>query len=178
MKIAFLGTHGTGKTTLAHDLVVSLKKKGIDADFLGEIARKCPFPLNEDTTKKSQIWIILNQIIFEMEMEDKCKVLVCDRSILDDYCYYVNKFGRMPIIENLVIEHLKTYSKLIRVPIREGFLKKDKIRSTNPKFQEDIDKQFDRLIEIFKLGSRIQTLKTGGIFDNQLIEDILKNKNG
>ncbi|MFW6282422.1 MAG: hypothetical protein ACOC1P_00005, partial [Minisyncoccales bacterium] len=70
MKIAFLGTHGTGKTTLAHDLVTKLKKQGIDAGFLSEIARKCPFPLNEERTKKSQIWIILNQIIAEIEAEE------------------------------------------------------------------------------------------------------------
>lgn len=55
MKIALIGTHGTGKTTLAYDIISKLKKKGIDADFLGEVARICPFPINEQTTKKSQI---------------------------------------------------------------------------------------------------------------------------
>ena len=82
MKIAFLGTHGTGKTTLAHDLVTKLKKQGIDAGFLGEVARECPFSLNEDTTKKSQIWIILSQIIAEMESEERSETLICDRSVL------------------------------------------------------------------------------------------------
>ncbi|MFH1607709.1 MAG: AAA family ATPase [archaeon] len=102
MKIAFIGTHGTGKTTLAHELTSKLKKKGSDVDFLGEIVRKCPFPINENTTKKSQIWIILNQIIKEMETEERCKVLVSDRSVLDGYCYYVNQFGEAKFLEALI----------------------------------------------------------------------------
>ena len=67
MKIALIGTHGTGKTTIAHELVAKLKKQKINADFLGELARHCPFPINEGTTKKSQLWIILNQILKEFE---------------------------------------------------------------------------------------------------------------
>jgi len=151
MKIAFFGTHGTGKTTLAHELIMGLKKKGADAGFLGEVARKCPFPINEDTTKKSQIWIILNQIIGELEAEGKYKFLICDRSVLDGYCYYIRKFGRKEAIEKLVKEHLKTYDSLIRVPIRKGFLKKDKIRSVNEKFQAEIDNQFDKMLKILKV---------------------------
>ena len=150
-KIAFIGTHGTGKTTLAHELVTKLKKKGIDAEFLGEIAKTCPFPINEGTTKKSQVWIILNQIIQELEAEEKTSLLICDRSVLDGYCYYVNKFGRSSFLEPIVLKHLGTYSHLIKVPIREGFLKKDKIRSTNENFQKDIDTQFNKLLKRLKI---------------------------
>jgi len=173
MKIAFLGTHGTGKTTLAHELVSKLKKQGVDAGFLSEVARRCPFPLNEDATKKSQIWIILNQIIAEMESEERCGTLVCDRSVLDGYCYYVNKFGRSPVLEALVKEHLKTYTKLIRVPIREGLLREDKVRSTNVKFQRDVDMQFDRFIEILDLGDRVQRIKKEKLSDEEIVERVL-----
>ncbi|MBS3086975.1 AAA family ATPase [Candidatus Pacearchaeota archaeon] len=173
MKIAFLGTHGTGKTTLAHDLVVKLKKQGVDAGFLSEIARKCPFPLNEDATKKTQIWIILNQIIAEMEAEDRCGTLVCDRSVMDGYCYYVNKFGRSSVLEALVREHLKTYSKLIRVPIREGLLRKDKVRSVNEKFQKDVDRQFDRFVKLFGLEDSVQMIKKEKLSDEEIIDKVL-----
>src|SRR3989338_6251964 len=107
-KIAFVGTHGTGKTTLAHELVSKLKREGIDAGFLGEIARKCQLPINEQTSKKSQIWIILSQIIREIEEEGKSDFLICDRSVLDSYCYYANKFGLSKTIEPLVVEHMRT----------------------------------------------------------------------
>jgi len=173
MKIALFGTHGTGKTTLGYDLVAKLKKQGADVNFLSEIARKCPFPLNENATKKSQIWIILSQIIAEFESEEGVNILICDRSVLDGYCYYVNKFGRFPALEALVREHLKTYSKLIRVPIREGFLKKDNVRSINVKFQKDVDEQFDKFIKLFGLDKRVQQIKKGKPSDEEIVDKIL-----
>ena len=173
MKIAFLGTHGTGKTTLAHELVAKFKKQGIDAGFLNEVARRCPFPLNEEATKKSQVWIILSQIIAEMEAEEGCEALVCDRSVLDGYCYYVNKFGRSPVLEALVREHLKTYSRLIRVPIREGLLQKDKVRSTNLKFQKDVDDQFNKFTKLFELEDKIQPIKKEKLSDEEIVERVL-----
>lgn len=150
-KIAFIGTHGAGKTTLAHETVSKLKKKDIDAEFLGEIVRDCPLPINENTTKKAQIWLILNQITRELEKEDKTEMLVCDRSVLDHYCYYINMFGKSKILEPLVREHLKTYKLLIKVPIRQGFLKDDKFRSTSEIFQKRIENIMNELLKIFKI---------------------------
>lgn len=170
MKIAFCGTHGTGKTTLAHDLILKLKKQGIDADFLGEIARMCPFPINEERTKKSQIWIIFNQIIKEMESEEKCEVLVCDRSVLDGYCYYVHKFGEAKFLEPIIKKHLQTYSHIIKVPIKDGWLKPDKMRSTNIQFQKDIDNQFEELLKKFQV--RYTNLEHS---QNNEIINIIKN---
>ena len=160
MKIAFIGTHGTGKTTLAHELVAQLKKKGTDAGLNTGVARLCPFPIKEDTTKKAQIWIILNQIAREMEDEEKFDVVICDRSAFDGYCYYTSKFGRFDVIENLVREHLKTYDYLIRIPIREGYLKKDKIRSANTEFQNRIDKEFDIMLKEMNVDYIVLTPKT------------------
>jgi len=174
MKIAFLGTHGTGKTTLAHDLVTRLKKRGIDAGILSEVARQCPFPINEDTTKKSQLWIILSQIIKELEAEEKYSVVICDRSVLDGYCYYVNKFGRAKFLEPLILKHLKTYSHLIRVPIRKGLLKKDKIRSTNDDFQKKVDIQFNNLLKKFRIKHSVFN-ELSEKKDNEIIESVLKN---
>jgi len=174
MKIAFLGTHGTGKTTLAHELVMNLKKKGVDAGFMSEVARNCPFPINEETTKKSQIWIILNQIIKELEEEGHYEILVSDRSVLDGYCYYVNKFGPADFLEPIIKKHLQTYSYLIRVPIRKGLLTKDKIRSTNKQFQKDVDIQFNRLLKKFKVKHlNLKVLEDST--NKKIIEQILKN---
>ena len=151
MKIAFIGTHGTGKTTLAHSLVASLKKSRVDTGFVSEIARECPFPINENRTKKSQIWIILNQIIKEMEIEEKYEVIVSDRSVLDGYCYYIAKFGISKILEPLIKKHMETYDFLIYVPIREKLLIKDKVRSINKDFQKEIDILFQKVLKKFKI---------------------------
>ena len=147
MKIALIGTHGTGKTTIAHELVAELKKQGINAEFVGELARKCPLPINEETTKESQEWIIFSQHIQELELQSKCDLIICDRSVLDGYVYYHRKFRENQLLENFVKEKLKDYVLLIKIPINEKFLKKDGIRSTDKEFQKDIDKRFDLLLK-------------------------------
>ena len=37
MKLAFIGTHGTGKTTLCYDLTAGLKRQGLNADMVKEV---------------------------------------------------------------------------------------------------------------------------------------------
>ena len=157
MKIALIGTHGTGKTTVAHELIAELKKQGINAEFIGELARKCPLPINEKTTKDSQEWIIFSQYIQELELQSKCDLIVCDRSVLDGYVYYHRKFRENQLIENFVKEKLKDYVLLIKVPINEKFLQKDGIRSTDKEFQRDIDERFDLLLR--KLNVSFETHK-------------------
>ena len=170
-KIAFIGTHGVGKTTLAHELVALLKIKGIDADFLGEIARSCPFPINENASKKAQLWIIFNQIVQELEKEEKSEILVCDRSVLDNYCYYIYLFGESKILEPLVLNHVKTYKYLFKIPIRNGFLNKDKARSVNPEFQRKIDEIMDNLLKKFN----IKYIDCKNIIENsEIIEEVIK----
>jgi len=145
-KIAFIGTHGTGKTTLAHGLVYELKKQNKNAEFLGEIARLCPLPINEQTSKEAQEWIIYNQYTKELESLNKCKILVCDRSVLDSYAYYMNKCGENKLIENFVDEKIREYSFLFKVSINPKFLKEDGIRATDPVFQKNIDEKMDYLL--------------------------------
>lgn len=148
-KIAFVGTHGIGKTTLAHETVVELKKQGVNAEFLGEIVRGCPLPINEGTSRESQKWIFHNQIVKELELQEKCDWLVCDRSVLDSYVYYMNKFGEDKIWEELVKDYLKSYDLIVRVPINPKFLKDDGVRSTNVEFQKEIDLLMVKMLEKF-----------------------------
>ncbi|MEM4318701.1 MAG: hypothetical protein QW244_01685 [Candidatus Pacearchaeota archaeon] len=92
MKIALVGTHGVGKTTAAHEIVALLKKNSLDAGYLEEVARKCPLPINEETTKESQKWIFYTHLAYEIELKTRYSILVC----IDHYLTF------MPIIsENL-----------------------------------------------------------------------------
>ena len=176
MKIALIGTHGTGKTTIAHDLVASLKKQGVNADFLGEVVRDCPFPINESTTKDSQEWMIFMQHIKEIEMKQKYSVLVCDRSILDGYIYYIRKFKENEVLEKFVREKIKDYSLLIKIPIREEFLKEDGTRSVNKEFQKEIDKLFDKTLK--KLEIQFYNYENINKTLNIILRKIKENKNG
>ncbi len=154
MKIALIGTHGTGKTTLAHELVAALKKQNINAEFLGEIVRDCPLPINGDQTLKASEWIIYNQYVKELESEERCDLLVCDRSVVDGYVYRLNKFDRNFLLEKFVKEKSGTYSRIIRVPINNNFLQEDGIRSTVPGFQKTIDEKFDYILEELNINTQ------------------------
>ena len=66
LKLAFVGTHGVGKTTLCFDLASQLKRLDLGVDLVKEVARRCPLPINEETTLDAQAWILHTQIAEEM----------------------------------------------------------------------------------------------------------------
>lgn len=67
LKVAFVGTHGVGKTTLCFDLAAQLKRLDLGVDIVKEVARRCPLPINEETTLDAQAWILHTQIAEEIE---------------------------------------------------------------------------------------------------------------
>lgn len=146
MKISFIGTHGTGKTTLACELSAELKKRNRNALPLLEVARDCPLPISEQTSIKAQVWIMTAQIAREIELSKQFQDIVCDRSVLDNYIYLFYKFGHQQPYFNLMKEWLKTYDFLFKVNIREGYLKDDGFRSTDQQFQKDIDECFNKIL--------------------------------
>lgn len=141
MKIAFIGTHGVGKTTLCYDLAASLKRRDLTVELVREVARECPLPINRDTTIKAQAWILHTQIAWELQAEAKAEVVVCDRAVLDNFCYLRRAAPGEPqvkVLEGLVRSWLPTYDALFRVPI-VGDPSFDGVRDTDLAFQHDID---------------------------------------
>jgi thymidylate kinase len=141
MKIAFIGTHGVGKTTLCYDLAAALKRRDLTVELVREVARECPLPINRDTTLKAQAWILHTQIAWELQAEAKADVVVCDRAVLDNFCYLKRASSGEPaerILESLVHAWTKTYDFLFRVPII-GDPRFDGVRDTDRSFQHEID---------------------------------------
>jgi nicotinamide riboside kinase len=141
MKIAFIGTHGVGKTTLCYDLAAALKRRDLTVELVREVARECPLPINRETTVKAQAWILHTQIAWELQAEAKAEVVVCDRAVLDNYCYLKRAAPGEPhvkTLEGLVRAWLPTYDALFRVPI-VGDPSFDGVRDTDLAFQHDID---------------------------------------
>ena len=94
MKIAFIGTHGVGKTTLCFDVAARLKRLDLAVELVKEVARGCPLPINRDTTLDAQEWILHTQIAQEIAACARYQVVICDRSALDNYAYLVHQVGR------------------------------------------------------------------------------------
>ena len=155
MKLALIGTHGVGKTTLAHDAGALLKQTGRHAELVTEVVRRCPFPVNEQTTLEAQLWILHTQIAAELEAAHRSPLVLCDRSVLDHYCYLVNRCGRQPELERWLTRWLDSYTLLAGVPLvresiyAEGFRQPtlaDGFRSTDRAFQQRIDAVLKELL--------------------------------
>jgi thymidylate kinase len=147
MKIAFIGTHGVGKTTLAYELCNELKKKSLDVGFIDEIARRCPFPINEATSLEAQTWILATTIARELELTKIYPNIICDRSVLDNYVYLQHKFGHIPELHDLASYWIRTYDLLFKVPFTRKYLNPDGVRSTDLEFQEAIEGKLIRLLD-------------------------------
>lgn len=148
MKLAFIGTHGVGKTTLCFEAAAALKKRDVSVEMVKEVARSCPLPINLDTTLSAQSWILHTQIAQEINAAEQYEMVICDRSVLDNYAYLVHRMGTVDYLDELVRGWLRTYDHLFKVPIvgRPSF---DGTRDVGRRFQQDIDEEVDRLIARF-----------------------------
>jgi thymidylate kinase len=135
LKLALIGTHGVGKTTLAYEVCSLLKKSHHNVELVAEVARQSPFPVNAETTLEGQLWILHSQIAAELEAAPRAPVVITDRAVLDNYCYLVNKFGRQPQLETWLAWWMSTYSLLIGIPIVEEGIPRDGFRSEDRAFQ-------------------------------------------
>ena len=145
MKVAFIGTHGTGKTTLCYDLVAALKKQGLNADMVKEVARLSPLPVNRKTSFDAQTWILMTQVAEEIRSASVHDVVVCDRSVLDNYAYLAFACGRQKPIERFVDFWMKSYDVLFKVPVVEA-PSEDGFRDTDQFFIRSIDQLVDTLL--------------------------------
>ncbi|MGC1292445.1 MAG: hypothetical protein WA855_14295, partial [Candidatus Acidiferrales bacterium] len=81
MKLALIGTHGVGKTTIAYEVCSLVKRAGQNVELVSEVARRSPFPVNAGTTLEEQLWILHTQIAAELEAGRNGAHAVCDRSV-------------------------------------------------------------------------------------------------
>lgn len=148
IKVALIGSHGVGKTTLCYEIAARLKHRDVRVDIVKEVARKCPLPINKDTTIDAQAWILHMQVAMEIEASSDNDVLLCDRSVLDNYAYLVASCGRQPVYDVLVQTWLPSYDLAVWVPITE-MPRFDGVRDSDRRFQERIDQLITELIDDF-----------------------------
>ncbi len=146
MKISIIGTHGIGKTTLAYQIATEAKRRRKNAIVINEVARRCPFPLNDDFTTDGAEWIITSQINRELQAKaEKYDFIVCDRSAYDPICYLkasnkpINNFHKL---EMYAEEWIKTYDRVYFVTPSGETPVDDGVRSTDVEFQKRVHDEF------------------------------------
>ena len=150
MKIAFIGSHGVGKTTLCFDVASRIKRLDMGVDLVKEVARNCPLPINRDTTLEAQAWILHTQVAEEIAAVSKNEVVISDRSVLDNYAYLVHQVGRRAEYDELVRKWMDSYDGLFKVPILQA-PSFDGTRDVSGAFQYEIDAVIDELLEEFQV---------------------------
>lgn len=150
MKIAFIGSHGVGKTTLCYGLAARLKARDLPIEVVQEVARRCPLPINQQTGVAAETWILLSQIAEETVAGARGALVICDRSALDNYVYLLLAAGPREGLDALVRSWMATYDLLIHVPII-GAPRPDGVRATDPGFQGAVDERLDRELAALSL---------------------------
>jgi predicted ATPase len=150
VKIALIGTHGVGKTTLCFELAARLKRLDRSVELVKEVARDCPLPINRETTLDAQSWILHAQCAREIAAQRDGDDVVCDRSILDNYAYLVHALGRRKELDPWIRRWCGTYRGLFKIPVwrTPSF---DGTRDTDTVFQRAIDETIDELLADFGL---------------------------
>lgn len=157
-KVAFIGSHGVGKTTLCYGLAAGLKARDVTLEVVREVARRSPLPINQTTSVASQAWILHTQIAEELAADTGNGVVICDRSVLDNYVYLLVAAGLQEPLEPLVDHWMTTYDLLLHVPIIEA-PSADGIRALDPAFQRAIDNRL--LNELKRRGLPVEYLDGG-----------------
>ncbi len=152
LKVAFIGSHGVGKTTLCYGLAARLKARDVSLEVVHEVARQCPLPINEQTSVAAQSWILHTQVAAEIVAAERYPVVVCDRSALDNYVYMLLAAGRQRSLEAMMETWMSTYDLLVLVPIVEE-PRPDGLRATDPSFQHAVEAGVRRELEQRKLAA-------------------------
>lgn len=145
-KLALIGSHGVGKTTLCYGLAARLKALDLGVEVVHEVARRCPLPINEKTSLDAQAWILHTQITEELVAAHRYPVVLCDRSVLDNFVYLLLAAGRHAALETLVDSWLPSYDLLVHVPIVDS-LHVDGVRSADPAFQQAVEQRLRQEIQ-------------------------------
>ena len=147
MKIAFTGTHGTGKSTdvftLAREMKIDHPGKHIRVYVDG--ASESPFPKNQKATVTNQLWVFTNQMNKELTIYNgtRCDILITDRTICDCIAYSIYA-GHKELAEyqyGMAKFYIPTYERIILKTIaNNNFLMNDGVRDhEDEKFRKGIE---------------------------------------
>lgn len=141
-----MGSHGTGKTTLAKALAKRLNFTYIQ-DVVREEAVKKGFIINENTPPEVQLWLLMRQ--WELETTTPGG-WVADKSLFD-YLVYGNLVLKDEAVKRVIrkiVQRNAKYDFVFYLPI-EFPMEEDGIRSIDPKFRGEIDHLFRKCLDEF-----------------------------
>lgn len=154
MKIGVSGSHGTGKSFLVYELAnkYKLEYPNKEVTVITEVARKCPFEINENASIEAQQWMLHEQIRLEIEGEKNCDIVITDRTVADYMAYAKRTFiGLYETLTPYLKFYIQSYDYIIFKNLENNcYLVNDGIRATDPNFQKEIDNILKDIYKEFK----------------------------
>jgi nicotinamide riboside kinase len=149
-KIAFIGSHSVRKSNAVHAFASTIGRAGRSVEVGREVVRFNPLGLNEAASAEAQLWVLMAQVQQELELAGRADVLVTDRSVVDNFAYYLRVTGgEDPFsVEPLIRAWAGTYDLSVRLLPDVG-LQADGVRSTNDAFRDEIEAILDRILPIY-----------------------------
>lgn len=168
LRVALVGSHGTGKTTLLRSLEERARSEGVDLLALPEAPREvCRragdpefFRRGRNAPLRQALLLVQHLIEESRSLADGPDVLLMDRALLDYWVYTSTLFGEQlvrdgvhDLLEALVLEHCRTYDLFLFVPVEFAPVD-DGVREADPDFQQRI---------CAGIGSRLDALDTARV---------------
>jgi nicotinamide riboside kinase len=149
-KIAFIGSHSVRKSNAVHAFASTIGRAGRSVEVGREVIRDNPLGLNEGATAEAQLWVLMAQVQQELELAKRADVLVTDRSVVDNFAYYLRvTAGEDPFgVEPLIRRWAETYDLSVRLLPDVG-LQADGVRSTSDAFRDEIEAILDRILPLY-----------------------------
>jgi len=166
-KIAFIGSHSVRKTNAVHAFASAVGRAGRSVEVGREVIRFNPLGLNEGATPEAQLWVLMAQIQQELELRSRADILVTDRSVVDNFAYFLRVTGgEDPFsVEPLVRRWAGTYDLFVRL-LPDVALLPDGVRSTNDAFRDEIEAILDRIIPIYVASDRCLRLPASQVAED------------
>ena len=149
-KIAFIGSHSVRKSNAVHAFASTIGRAGRSVEVGREVIRFNPLGLNEKASAEAQLWVLMAQVQQELELANRADVLVTDRSVVDNFAYYLRVTGgEDPFgVEPLIRHWATTYDLSVRLLPDVGLLA-DGVRSTSDAFRDEIEAILDRILPTY-----------------------------
>jgi len=163
-KIAFIGSHSVRKSNAVHAFASTVGRAGRSVEVGREVVRFNPLGLNEAATPEAQLWVLMAQVQQELELAGRAEILVTDRSVVDNFAYYLRVTGgEDPFsVEPLIRRWATTYDLSVRLLPDVGLLA-DGVRSTNDAFRDEIEAILDRILPIYLAGDRCVSVPASNV---------------